>query len=197
MLAEVVLSVVICVCIGTCFTAANCKPMSLRWCFLGSMVWGYCAFVIFAPYHLSLTYFESDFVDYCIAVLNFDDLGVGYPSKRSRLAAIIPSLLYPYVGVLDALSATAVCMSIMMIFGVCLWANLLGGRIAAYTSLILSFSMTPLVVMSRYLTFYPIIITTLVWAGVFFTLAYKRPNMKSYFMAGILIKCAPFGHHQA
>jgi len=40
-------------------------------------IWAYCAVRIFSRFYLDLDYFESDFVDYCIGILHFDDLSLG------------------------------------------------------------------------------------------------------------------------
>ena len=41
------------------------------------------------PVHLPISYYESDFLDYCVGIEALDDIKLKAPSKRSNLAALL------------------------------------------------------------------------------------------------------------
>ena len=47
------------------------------------------ALLFLYPLHVNLPYFDTDFVDYCVAAATFEDSERFFPPKRTRIAALL------------------------------------------------------------------------------------------------------------
>jgi hypothetical protein len=99
----------------------------------------------------------ADVEDYCggAAWLTAED--APWPRRRSRLAGLLPGLLTPLLGALDALAVGALVGCGMLVAGLLLWAGSLGGASAGVSAAVLVAGLAPLAVLSRHLSFYPLI----------------------------------------
>ena len=156
---------------------------------LAVLCWLYFATFIFSAHHLSIDFFETDFVDYCIATLRFDHLRESFPSRRSRFPAFFPGLLSAKFGIIDALAIQSLFMMGVVAWVLFAWGFSIGGIHAGIFSLFIGLSMTPLVSMTRYLSFYPTLIAIFSVAGWLFYRAWNQRNWSTCLMAGAGIGC--------
>jgi len=136
------------------------------------------------PFHLKLSYLDTDFVDYCIAVATFDDPNRLFPPKRSKLAGLIPWMWSTQFGVLKGLSLGAASCFI----GCCLITFQWGKRYSAgtgYLALAIFLSMSPALATSRMLNFYPEICFFLLLGAYLVSTAMHHKTMLSFLMGGI------------
>ena len=63
------------------------------WTLLCGLLFALLSTWVFAPMQLELPWFESDFIDYCMGIVNFPDQSAYFPTRRSRLAAALPWFL--------------------------------------------------------------------------------------------------------
>lgn len=99
----------------------------------------------------------ADIEDYCggAAWLTAED--APWPRRRSHLAGLLAGLLTPLLGAIDALAVGALIGCGMLVAGLVLWAGSLGGASAGAAAAVLVAAMAPLAVLSRHLSFYPMI----------------------------------------
>ena len=123
------------------------------------------------PYHFALPYFETDFVDYCIGVSQWNDWTEHFPPKRSRLAGLLAGVLGEYLGVLQGLSWAGVFSMTMVAILLTQWLERLR-PLAGWSTLGWLLACSPWIGMGRFLNFYPtltlglLIGTVLVWLGL-------------------------------
>jgi hypothetical protein len=106
------------------------------------------------PFHLSLSYLDTDFVDYCIGVATFDDTNRLFPPKRSKLAGLIPWLWSTQFGVLKGLSLGAASSFVGCCLIIFSWGRRYSNQIG-WLSLAVFLSMSPALATARMLNFYP------------------------------------------
>ena len=133
--------------------------------FLSRFAWTY-----FYPYHFALPYFETDFVDYCVGVAQWDDSTAHFPPKRSKWAGWLPYFLAndflatgygTLTGLLLASSLSMVGIGILLTG----WMERVK-PLAGWCTLGFLLSCSPWIGMSRFLNFYPEIVFWLVFATV-------------------------------
>ena len=131
-------------------------------------------------------YIGRDFTQYCEAV---DALRAGRPSSinphRSELAARLPGLLSERLGILDALSLSALLSTAAMLAGLYLWAWTLHSRTAAVAALFFAAALAPLVLLTRTLSFYPQSCAGIVLAGATSALAMRYRSPPWLVLAGL------------
>ncbi|MDP6932730.1 MAG: hypothetical protein QGG40_07425, partial [Myxococcota bacterium] len=118
-----------------------------------------------APQHISVTWFETDFIDYCVGIEAMDNPHVTGPPKRSRAAGLLPYLAARQLGVLNGLALASVISGGIIGAALFTWAHCLAGRMAALFTLGVALCMGPMVAMTRMLNFYPEVIAGLVLGG--------------------------------
>ena len=95
--------------------------------------------------------------DYCGGAAWFTAEDAPWPRRRSRLAGLLPGLLTPVLGALDALVVGALLGCAMLVGGLLLWGSSLAGAHAGVSAALLVSALAPLAVLSRHLSFYPVI----------------------------------------
>ena len=137
---------------------------------LCTMILSGFAWVQLYPYHFGLPYFETDFVDYCVGIAQWDDPTAHFPPKRSPWAGWLPTffsndfLASGYGTIKGLLLASSLSM-----MGI---AILLTGwmervqPLAGWCTLAFLLGCSPWIGMGRFLTFYPEIVFWLVTATV-------------------------------
>lgn len=98
----------------------------------------------------------SDFSEYCEAVIvrSRGDLE-NFSRNRSLLAALPAALLLPRFGLVDAMTAPGMISVGVMATGAYLWGRALHGRLAGMASAMAIGVFTPMVLLSRMMSFYP------------------------------------------
>ena len=96
----------------------------------------------------------SDMSDICSTVEGLRYLDIT-SVKRQPVAALLPAVLSHPLGFFDGLCASALLSAAGMGAALYLWARTLHSRAAGVATVLFSCAFTPLVVMTRYLTFYP------------------------------------------
>lgn len=100
---------------------------------------------------------SSDLTEYCGSVVAWSrGLEGAYTWNRSRLHGMLWGPLVPHLGPLDALLTGAMVGSAGITAGLYLWGRGLHGRLAGAAAAVFGTALTPLVMQSRALTFYPL-----------------------------------------
>ena len=145
-------------------------------------------------YSFALSYFETDFVDYCVGVSQWDNWTSHYPPKRSRLAGLTPGWLGSKHGILNGLSFASIIG--MLGTGVILtqWMERIRPW-AGWCTIGWLLACSPWIGMGRFLNFYPEIVfwLTLGTAGVWFGLSEEtklHPILKGMVVGTSIGLCA-------
>ena len=113
-------------------------------------------FLFVYPVHLPISYFDTDFIDYCVGIESLDHKRLKTPYKRSAIAALLPYGLARPFGVINGmgLASIACCLGT---FGICVrWLMDLCPKVNVYWVATLVFcSMGPMLSLSRMFNFYP------------------------------------------
>lgn len=122
------------------------------------------------PYHFALPYFETDFVDYCVGVAQWDNSTAHFPPKRSKWAGWLPYFFAndSFVGGYGTLKGLLLASSLSMIGTSVLligWIEQVK-RLAGWCTLGFLLSCSPWIGMGRFLNFYPEIVFWIVFATV-------------------------------
>lgn len=138
-------------------------------------------------YSFALPYFETDFVDYCMGVSQWNDWTNHFPPKRSRLAGWIPGWLASHYGVLKGLSIASIIGVIGTGVVLTQWMERVS-PLAGWCTMAWLLACSPWIGMGRFLTFYPEIVLwlTVGTAGVWFGLSkdIKLPPMVKGLLVG-------------
>ncbi len=139
-----------------------------------------------ARFHLaggSLT--GADFQQYCgsVAWLRGDGTEHWY-FMRSTTSGLLPALLARKLGVLDGLAWASLLSLSITVLAVYTWARVLMDRLAAVAAAMLVASVAPLVLSSRFLSFYPEIMAGLTLAAAASALAVRVGGRWGALLAG-------------
>ena len=149
---------------------------------LWAIFWG-CMSPLTVYLYTHNLFFESDFSDYCISVLSLDT-GAMMPPKRTRLAAWF-SWLFLDFGIANALAISAWLGHIVMMMALFVWGFAQKGFRTGLWAVGLASLMTPLIMMSRFLTFYPSIVWITVFAAAMIACLQKWQNPLAATLTGI------------
>ena len=119
-------------------------------------------------WYSNLSFFESDFSEYCVAVMEMekDWLHGDIPPKRTRLAAWLPSILSNGFGVIDGFALSSSLCTVLIFMLVYIWGAALGGVGAGVLSVGALWMMSPMILLSRFFTFYPPIVLATVFGAM-------------------------------
>jgi len=116
---------------------------------------GVSAFTWYANFYLGGAVTTDDLLDYCSAVAALShDRPEAFPAKRALLPALPPWLLEPYLGVFDALLASAVVGTALCGAGLYLWGSALVSRLAGVAAAASMLTMAPMAMQARMPSFY-------------------------------------------
>lgn len=120
-----------------------------------------------SAWYTTVSFFESDFAEYCVAVIELDGdfTQADIPPKRTRLAALLPALLSKLTGIMNGFALSSMVTTVLAFVFVFVWATALGGVGAGMYSVGILSLMTPMVLMPRFLTFYPPIVLVTIFAA--------------------------------
>ena len=61
------------------------------------------------PLHIGLSFYDTDFLDYCTSVASFSEEQLEHPFKRSKFAGIIPYIFSIPFGLINGIALTSIC----------------------------------------------------------------------------------------
>ena len=113
------------------------------------------------------SFFESDFSEYCVAVFEMEQdwHGGDIPPKRTRLAALLPTVFSQFNGIVNGLAMASIVCTLLTFVLVYVWGAALAGSGGGLLSVGALWMMSPMELMPRFLTFYPPIVLATVFAA--------------------------------
>ena len=137
---------------------------------------------IFYPLYIDISYFETDFLDYCIGVIAIDDSKILAPFKRSQVAGLLPFGLSKYFGIINGIGVSSILCFAGILF-VCLewislWSKAWRWRFVL-SSLFLA--QVPMVAMTRMFNFYPELILIFTLGAFWVAAAWRKKTKRSLF----------------
>jgi len=136
-----------------------------------------------------MTHFDytvTDLHEYCgtIEAMSRRD-GLGVSPQRSKLAAALPALLAPRLGILGGLAAGSLVALGLTGAGLYLWGRALQGRVAGVLAVVCAAALSPVVIMARDLRFYPAMTAAFVLGAAGCALALRHRTSSALLFAGI------------
>lgn len=165
------------------------SPKESRWFFVVGVVLSVVVGVSTiwnSGWYMSLPFFETDLSEYCVAIdiMRDDWLAGDMPPKRSRLAALLPWLLSERLAILDALSLSSMICSVCTFVCVFIWGWSIFGTGPSLMGVLALSMMGPMVLMSRFLTFYPPIVFVSVFSAMSLALWWKFRHWGTAMLCG-------------
>ena len=151
--------------------------------FVGILMLG---FLLVYPVHIPISYFETDFIDYCVGIEALDHLRLKTPYKRSGVAAWLPYIFSKPLGIVNGLAVTSiVCYAI--ISGIALrWVQRIHSTERVFWIVgVLILCSGPLLSLSRMLNFYPVIVLVLFWGAYQLYRLFDEPTVASTVLATV------------
>jgi len=134
---------------------------------------------------LELPYFSINFPDYCAALADpLERESRGYVEKRSRITALGPTVLVPWLGVVDALAVASWLATALFGAALYLWGRVTVGRTGGAATWIAGLAIAPLVMMPRMLSFYPQMAAIFALAAAAAGAVVWRPSGRTALLAG-------------
>ncbi len=130
------------------------------------------------PYTRLAPLTAADFQQYCELVVR---VAAGelhdYSLPRSPVAAWPPAVVAHRLGVIDALALYGLLGTAAMLMALFVWGRVLHGRLAGLVAVVLAGALGPLVVLSRDLGFYPVLVAAVAWcaAGAAACICFRGP----------------------
>lgn len=144
-----------------------------------------CLVLFFSDSFQRITYFETDFSEYCIAVSNFGSWDAMIPPKRSRLATLLAGSLHRYFSTIDALAIGAIISTFISFFSVYGWGKMIGGRRAGLGAVFMLSMLSPFVLLPRFLNFYPEIVAMTLFSAFSVSCFFRYRSCRTALLAGI------------
>jgi hypothetical protein len=138
--------------------------------------------------HMLDAFNTADMVDYCNSILHLrGDPEVPWSLKRSRLTGLIATALAEHQGIMGGLRGSSVVATTLIGGGLYLWGRVASGRTAGIVAVAAALALSPLVLLPRILTFYPMVSAFLVLGAVGVTagIVHKAPRALGLAGAGI------------
>ena len=124
------------------------------------------SFTWLSPVVLTSESNASDFSEYCEAVVNMMGLSQGGESiNRSRVPAWLIAQLATPLGIVDGMLAGALAGLVLVGASLYLWGRCAHSRLAGIAAALLAGAFTPLALLSRTVTFYPLVTGAFALAG--------------------------------
>jgi len=160
--------------------------MAPGWALLAGLLWVAASDGWLAERFLFGQWMSADFADYCLGILsNLQNAPDLWPTKRSRLAGWLPSVLAGPLGILGGLRGAALLSTFVSGACIYLWAALLGGRTAGVLATTLALALAPITFLPRSLSFYPPMTALLLVGAVCVTHGLLRRDVRGMVWAGV------------
>ena len=132
-------------------------------------------------------FFESDFSEYCVGVIEMekDWLVNDTPPKRSRLAALFPTLGAKVSGLVNGFALSSILSTVLIFVLVYVWGSALGGIGAGIFSIGILWMMAPMGLLPRFLTYYPQIVLMTVFGAAGLALWGRYRTPATAFLCGL------------
>jgi hypothetical protein len=128
----------------------------------------------------------ADLSDYCNAILHLNgDPDVPWSIKRSKITGWLAAPLARSEGIMSALRASSVVAAALVGGGLYLWARAAAGRTAGVLAVLAALALGPLVLLSRILTFYPMVAAFFVVGAALATAGIVSKNPKHLALTGL------------
>lgn len=128
----------------------------------------------------------ADLSDYCNAILHLSgDPDVPWSIKRSKITGWLAAPLAQSEGIMSALRASSVVASVLVGSGLYLWGRAAAGRTAGVLAVLAALALGPLVLLSRILTFYPMVAAFFVVGAALATAGIVSRNPKHLALTGV------------
>ena len=141
--------------------------------------------ILYSDRFQRVTYFETDFSEYCIAVSKFGDWEAMIPPKRSRLATALSGSLHSYFSIVDSLALGAIISMLCSFFCVYGWGKMIGGQRAGMGAVFVLSILSPFVLLPRFLNFYPEIVAMTLFSAFSVAYFFRYRTSWSALLAGI------------
>jgi len=127
----------------------------------------------------------ADMVDYCNAILHLStDPDTPWSLKRSRVTGLVAAALAGDRGIMGALRGSSVIATVLIGGGLYLWGRVASGRTAGLIAAATGLAFSPLVLLPRILTFYPMVSAFFVLGAVGVTAGIVRKSPRALGLAG-------------
>jgi hypothetical protein len=144
--------------------------------------------------HMLAPWNTADISDYCNGLLHLlDEPDVPWSIKRSKITAWAALPLAKSVGIMSSLRWSSAVATVLVGGGLYLWGRLIAGRTAGLLSSIAGLAFSPLVLLPRILTLYPMVSAFFVLGAVGVTTGIVKRNPRSLVWAGAGIGLALLG----
>ncbi|MAY81680.1 MAG: hypothetical protein CL930_12970 [Deltaproteobacteria bacterium] len=136
----------------------------------------------------------ADMSDYCNGILHLlGEPDVPWSIKRSKITGWVATPLATEQGIMSALRTSSAVATTMVGGGLYLWGRVAGGRTAGILAALAGLALSPLVLLPRILTFYPMVSAFFVLGAVGVTAGIVYRSPRSLFWAGAGIGLALLG----
>jgi len=127
----------------------------------------------------------ADMVDYCNAILHLGgEADVAWSLKRSRLTGVLATALASSEGIMSGLRGSSIVATGLIGSGLYLWGRAASGRTAGLIAVAAALAFSPLVLLPRILTFYPMVSAFFVLGAVGVTAGIVRRSPRALGLAG-------------
>ena len=130
----------------------------------------------------------ADLSDYCNGILHLlDEPNVPWSIKRSKITAWAATPFAEAAGIMTALRTSSAAASALVGGGLYMWGRVAAGRTAGLVAVISGLALSPLVLLPRILTLYPMVSAFFVLGAVGVTagIVYRSPKALAFAGAGI------------
>ena len=128
----------------------------------------------------------ADLSDYCNAILHLNgDPDVPWSIKRSKITGWLAAPLAQANGIMTALRASSIAAAILVGCGLYAWGRAAAGRTAGLLAVLAGLALAPLVLLSRILTFYPMVAAFLVVGAALAAAGIVSKNPKRLALTGL------------
>ncbi len=135
--------------------------------------------------HMLDAWNTADMVDYCNAILHLgSDPDTPWSMKRSRVTGLVAAALASDRGIMAALRGSSVVATVLIGGGLYLWGRVAVGRTAGLIAAAAGLAFSPLVLLPRILTFYPMVSAFFVVGAVGVTAGIVRKSPRALGLAG-------------
>ncbi len=127
----------------------------------------------------------ADMVDYCNALLHLgSDPDVPWSMKRSRITGLLGAAVAGEAGIMQGLRTSSLMATVLIGSGLYLWGRVASGRTAGLIAVAVALAFSPLVLLPRILTLYPMVAAFLVLGAVGVTAGIVRRSPWALGLAG-------------
>jgi hypothetical protein len=161
------------------------QPQSFRIVLLVALLTVLVGLASVYPIHIPISYYESDFLDYCVGIEALDDIKLKAPSKRSNLAALMPYWMSKPLGIINGLAVSSILCTLAIIAIALRWVQeLRPGTMSLWSTAVIALAMGPLMSLVKIINFYPQVVLATFVGSWWVYRALRRTTFGNVFWAG-------------